>query len=252
MKLNRSKQQYFWSRVKLPNEIKDELIRKIHINNIIPLLLQFIIKNKEYNYLKTQCWIWEGGIDKNNYGKVFESGAHRYSWLSSRLRDIKQKYLIRHTCDNPICVNPFHLRQGTPAQNLRDMVERGRSLKGEKHPDAVLTDNDVRDILTSLHNGITITVLAKKYKVSEASISPIFKRKTWTHITKEFDDNFLNDIILNTKKNQLRNKLSIEQVLEIKDLFFNKRYTKAEISRKFQIGPTTVTNILDGSSWKNV
>lgn len=34
--------------------------------------------------------------------------------------------VVRHTCDNPRCINPHHLVGGTQIDNVRDCKERGR------------------------------------------------------------------------------------------------------------------------------
>lgn len=44
------------------------------------------------------------------------------------LDDIAGK-VIRHSCDNPRCINPSHLLIGTRADNNRDRAMRGRSAK---------------------------------------------------------------------------------------------------------------------------
>ena len=39
-----------------------------------------------------------------------------------------------HLCDNPPCVRPLHLKEGTHADNSADMVSKGRWRGGSGHP----------------------------------------------------------------------------------------------------------------------
>lgn len=78
------------------------------------------------------CVEWEKARDKNGYGRVGVDGkihyAHRVAYCRANgleLVDISG-VVIRHTCDNPACVNPEHLVSGTQADNVQDMVDRGR------------------------------------------------------------------------------------------------------------------------------
>lgn len=56
--------------------------------------------------------------------------------------------VVRHTCDNPRCINPAHLVGGTHLDNMQDMKDRGRQgsvrgnagLKGESNGHCKLTD----------------------------------------------------------------------------------------------------------------
>lgn len=78
-----------------------------------------------------ECWIWKGKR-KNNYGwfkvnlngKVKEFIASRVALYYSGI-DIDNTFVL-HSCDNPPCCNPKHLRTGTAKDNSSDMIERGR------------------------------------------------------------------------------------------------------------------------------
>jgi hypothetical protein len=54
---------------------------------------------------------------------------------------IPEGLMIRHKCDNPLCINPVHLEPGTPADNTRDMFERNRQAdrKGINNGNSKLT-----------------------------------------------------------------------------------------------------------------
>ena len=80
------------------------------------------------------CWIWTGKIGTDGYGR-FKISAHKWKLTVHRIsyfihnKFINSNLLVRHSCDNPVCVNPEHLSQGTNEDNMRDMAikDRGRT-----------------------------------------------------------------------------------------------------------------------------
>ena len=86
------------------------------------------------------CWEWTGAKLPNNYGVLSFFGqrtyAHRVSYLlfkdpTFKLfqggRNKEDSQHVLHICDNPCCVNPDHLRLGTPGDNMRDRDSKGRN-----------------------------------------------------------------------------------------------------------------------------
>ena len=127
----------------------------------------------------------------NEYAQVVHEGVmlyrHRLAYCEANdvtLPAIKGK-VVRHTCDNPRCINPEHLLIGTPQDNSTDMTRRGRQAKGVAHPRAKLTEADVQFIrkhykpCCKTYGG---SVLAKRFKVSPSIISGVVKRLGWQHL----------------------------------------------------------------------
>jgi hypothetical protein len=76
------------------------------------------------------CWLWTDTPDEDGYGRLSIKGvakprAHRLS-AALFLPDYSEDLVVRHTCDNPLCCNPSHLRMGTQAENIADRESRGR------------------------------------------------------------------------------------------------------------------------------
>jgi hypothetical protein len=79
---------------------------------------------------KDACHLWVGTVNKAGYGMISLGG---YTVLAHRLAhalatgDVTAE-VVMHTCDNPSCVNPAHLRSGTHMENMADMRAKGRAI----------------------------------------------------------------------------------------------------------------------------
>lgn len=127
------------------------------------------------------CWIWKG-VKIDGYGIMFHKKpvkSHRFSFEIHKGKIDKNK-LICHHCDNPSCVNPEHLYQGTPKDNSQDAYSRNRMVVGEKHHYSKLKENQVKYILDCEERGID---LANKFNVSEDTISRIRNKKSWKNVS---------------------------------------------------------------------
>ncbi|MCJ2077799.1 HNH endonuclease [Methylobacterium sp. E-016] len=131
------------------------------------------------------CWPWTAGTDRAGYGKLKvdgrDVGAHR---ISCEIADgpIPAGLSVLHSCDNPPCCNPSHLKPGTGRRNLVEAVERGRrpeSLRGS-HPRAKISGEDAAAIRSSNLPGI---VLARQFGVAKSTIT--FIRRGSSEALKE-------------------------------------------------------------------
>jgi hypothetical protein len=84
-----------------------------------------------------------------------------------------------HSCGNPQCVNPKHIRWATPAENNQDKILHGTTNEGERHGNAKLTEKDVLEIRASRE---TLEALSARYNVSISVLSNVRNRKAWRHV----------------------------------------------------------------------
>lgn len=132
-----------------------------------------------------ECWIWNGTIMTGGVAGIKMRGemkpAYRVMYEYHNNCKIKEGMYILHSCDNRRCMNPKHLREGTPAENSKDMTDRNRQAKGEKHGGAKLTHHQVQEIRIKwdLFNNQTTRGLANEYGVKQSCIRQIINYKNW-------------------------------------------------------------------------
>ena len=87
-----------------------------------------------------------------------------------------------HSCGNAICVNPRHLRWGTPQANVDDAIDHGTFIRGERVGGAKLTRDDVLAIRSRRASGENLRSLADEFGVTIATICDIDKRRSWSWV----------------------------------------------------------------------
>jgi hypothetical protein len=148
-----------------------------------------------YRNLKVNdCWEWQGKLNTSGYGQLSMRGnnkkqviAHRISYLEFK-GEIPTGMVVCHSCDNKKCVNPEHLWLGTPKDNFRDSMKKGRMVFrgaiGTEHINAKLDDEKVKEILERIKRKENIKEIAKIYGIHYQTIYQIKYGKAWGHVPR--------------------------------------------------------------------
>lgn len=137
------------------------------------------------------CWEWQASFRGKGYGSFTLQGkseqAHRIAY-DITYGDLRPELSVLHTCDNPHCVNPIHLKMGTNQDNVDDREQKGRNNppRGEANGFHKLTRMQVDEIrIRYITENIPQHKLAREYGVSQAAISKIVRNELWVLIQKE-------------------------------------------------------------------
>ena len=137
------------------------------------------------------CWIWTGDTYPDGYGRIWYKRrnirCNRMVWILVR-KQIPNGLHVLHKCDNSLCVRPSHLFLGTHRQNMADMVVKGRSLRGEKHSLAKLTELQVLEALGWYRGcGEKLQDMAARFGVALTTLERIRSGYTWRHVSQVAD-----------------------------------------------------------------
>lgn len=119
-----------------------------------------------------ECWPWTGYTNEDGYGEFFFGGrmvgAHELA-VTFTTGELRLPQLDTcHSCGNPPCCNPGHLRFDTRQSNVDDTVRMGRLYRPQR-----ISDDDVRLIRRRREAGAAQQDLAEQFGVSESYISQI-------------------------------------------------------------------------------
>lgn len=121
------------------------------------------------------CWEWQGQKNDGGYGLFSIDGkkvlAHRWGYEEFR-KSIPEGKMIRHTCDNPGCVRPKHLKIGTAQSNYNDSIRRERTTRK-------LNSYEVKQIRELRLRGMSRRWITEKFGVSTDTIQDIEFNRTW-------------------------------------------------------------------------
>ena len=137
----------------------------------------------QYIYRTATCWLW---IGKKHIGHPYPrirngESMHRIAWELTR-GPIPEGMCVLHKCDNTRCVRPSHLFLGTHADNVTDMVSKGRNVQGRHQWAAKLDENKVKKIRKLIEGGYTQNRIAKMFGVTSAAIYMIKTKRNWAHV----------------------------------------------------------------------
>jgi hypothetical protein len=113
----------------------------------------------------TDCHYWIGSTHKG-YGVFGKEFAYRVAYEIHN-GSIPEGMEVLHNCDNPICVNPNHLRLGTHHDNMIDHSKRG-SFKA--------TPEIVSSIRKDASCGMTQMSISEKYGLSRPYVGRIISK----------------------------------------------------------------------------
>lgn len=140
---------------------------------------------------RDDCWTWTGSKKRGGYGQFCPGDgtstmAHQFSHETFN-GPIPDGLWVLHGCNNASCVNPYHLRAGTPKENAEDRDRAGHTravppppARGEEHPRARLTWSDVAEIRRRRATGEVLRTISADFGITMSMVSQIARGTAWS------------------------------------------------------------------------
>lgn len=223
-----------------------------------------------------ECWPWTAARSRAGYGLLKWRqasgqgwrmiGAHRVSLMIATGQGQKDGQFVLHSCDNPCCCNPKHLRFGTPKDNSDDAWTRGRATPpplhaGDSHPsrtrperrprgatmwNQTLTEAQARQIFSLHMAGATVADIAARVGCAAHAVADVVRGRSWSHLHGTEGCPTREQL---KGGGQRRSKLTAEDQAAILQLIAAGQTNKA-IAARFGVSTAPISNLRNhGRTW---
>lgn len=128
-------------------------------------------------FICTSHKVGKRGYPRMNHQLVFR---HVYEQM---FEPLEPGDLIRHLCDNKLCINPEHLRKGTQLENVRDAIRNGKTPRGSKIGTSKHDELEIYGVKVLIEKtNLTNKEIEHITKINKETISAIRTGKQWNHV----------------------------------------------------------------------
>lgn len=203
-----------------------------------------------YHVIKREsgCWLFRNNAA--DYGSMRDDNgknvtAHRFSYQLHK-GEIPRGMYVCHKCDVRGCVNPDHLYAGTHEDNVKDIIDRGRHRSEKKIQDEMgrrkLSPDQIEKMVQDYKNGFTQQQLAKKYGLSQGTVS--------ARLRVVANSGNRNGQEAERLKGHYRFKIDAEKRQEIRDKYATGDFTQTQLAVEYGVTQTRVSDIITGRDLK--
>lgn len=128
-----------------------------------------------------ECIVWPHSLTHDGYGRVLHGERHHYvNRLACEMAHGPGPGMeAAHSCGTHACINQRHLSWKSHADNDADKELHGTRHRGDQHPLARLTSEQVAQIRQLRAAGEKRVTLAALYGCSPNNISNITNNRSW-------------------------------------------------------------------------